>query len=165
MIGTGIKFDRPIRRQLKRAFEKYELEVGVLDNRPRRAAKAGSRKTFAGGPARAAGGRQAGTSTTAVAARLRKRAGNFLTAPFRAVASRDVRAFVLAIMKFSVGRGTRAAVEKALRDAVVNPILRSKYGRNTRETAKKKGFNRFMIDTGQTVRAIRARVRQVRRVP
>ncbi len=165
MVGTGIKFDRPLRPQLRRAFERFEFEVGVLENRSRRAAKPGSRKSFAGGPARGTTGRGSGGRAAFVASMLRKRAGNFLTAPFRIATSRDVRSFVLAVFKYAVGRGNRAGVEKTLRDAVVNPILKGKYGRNSASTAKAKGFNRFMIDTGQTVRSIQAKVRQVRRVP
>jgi hypothetical protein len=45
-----------------------------------------------------------------------------------------------------------------LQAIVRNPILRGDYGKNKKETIKRKGFDRYMIDTGQFFNSIIARV-------
>ncbi len=75
-----------------------------------------------------------------------------------------MRIMVKALGDFLSGKNkSKASVETAMTRVVVNPILQRKYGHNSRATAKAKGFNRFLIDTGQLVKAISAKVSLRRR--
>jgi hypothetical protein len=53
-------------------------------------------------------------------------------------------------------------VEKLLLNVVRKPILLRKYGPNTESAREAKGFDRLMIDTGQVVRSIQAKIKRRR---
>lgn len=49
-------------------------------------------------------------------------------------------------------------LKNSLKAVIVKPIFTSFYGRNSEKTAKIKGFNKLLIDTGQTIKAIEVRI-------
>lgn len=165
MAGVEIKLDRRFYKQAKGVFEKYDFEVGVLTNSPHNVAQPRSKglKSYAGGPARKTSIRPSGQSIAQVSERLRKETGiNFYTQPFRSKKNADILRFVKSFFDLCGGRGEKRRCENTLQAIVRNPILRGDYGHNSKQTIKQKGFDRFMIDTAQLFRAIRARV--IRRV-
>jgi hypothetical protein len=58
-----------------------------------------------------------------------------------------------------LGELKRLGFETCLQAIVRNPILKGEYGRNSRLTQKIKGFNRYMIDTAQLFKNIKADVK------
>lgn len=143
--------------RVKGVIERYEFEVGILKNTRHKSALP-ALKSYAGGPARKTG--VSGSSTTAeVSRRLRSHLGfNYLSRPFQKRNS-DILRFTHAFLKTALhGADSKRAVN-LLQAVVRNPILRGDYGKNSRKTADRKGFNRLMIDTAQLFKSIQARVK------
>ncbi len=145
-------------------FEQYSFEVGVLQDGPHKVALPKSRglRVVAGGPARKTGSKVEGTLAE-VSEENRKKTELF-TKPFKKKTS-DITKFTREFFKLTFKKSTVKKVEVFLQAIVRNPILKGAYGDNTAKTAKTKGFNRFMIDTGQFFRSIKAKVKRVRNVP
>lgn len=159
-----IRVDGRFQKHLRLVIGRYTGEVGILQDKPHKNAVSGSIKSFAGGPARRTG-RKASDTLSGVSKSIRAQTGiNIYTAPFRNKKNREILRFAQEFLKRLIrpGQVSQRRVENLLQAIVRNPILRGDYGRNTRTTAKRKGFNRFMIDTAQFFKGIRARV--VRRV-
>lgn len=182
----SFKLDGRFKKEAVGRIERYEFEVGVLEDGPHKlpysrtrkeAAKqrrdgkvlgpaaSGYLKQFAGGPARKISNKDSGLTIGEVSEHLRKNTGiNFYTLPFSGGSkrSREFLDWLEAFMK-TVTKGTSAdkkRLENSLQAAVRNPILRGEYGTNRPSTAKGKGFNRFMINTGQLFNAIIAKVKK-----
>lgn len=163
-----LKLDKRFQKRLVVLVKGYTAEVGVLENKPhylpaRKTGPAGGTKSnlknLAGGPARKIGRRAAGTIAE-VSEKLRKHTGiNFYTKPFSLPRNKDILRFANEYVKTLLRPGSnKRRVENLLQAIVRNPILRGDYGRNRPVTARAKGFNRFMIDTGQLFNNIKARV-------
>lgn len=153
--------------RLKGRFGKYQFEVGIITDGVHKDPKP-ELGTYAGGPIR----KKARTGTkliSEVSRDLRERTGiNYLTEPFSkssvggvettaSASGRDIRKFAQEFFKLSFGRSEKKRAENLLQAIVRNPILRGDYGHNSELTVKIKGFDRYMIDTAQFFRAIRAR--------
>lgn len=179
MAGVQLKLDRRFYKQAKGVYERYQFDVGVLQDKNhkyplskgaaiKRLEKKGAGvsdltkylfTTLAGGPARRLG-KKSPQSVAQVSEDLRKRTGiNFYTKPFRSKGNRDILKFVRRFMEVCSGRGQVRQLENLLQAIIRNPIVRGDYGGNSDATAKSKGFNRFMIDTGQLFKAIVAKVK------
>lgn len=159
-VEFDIKLAGNLRKELKGKFGKYTFEVGILKDAVHRKAKSNLLKTqLAGGPVRAKG-KPSNKSIAQVAQSLRAKTRiNYLTRPFKVKKNEDILRFSKAFFKLCLGRGQKKQVENYLQAIIRNPITRGDYGRNSRLTAKIKGFNRLMIDTGQFFRAITARTK------
>lgn len=96
-----------------------------------------------------------------ISAKVRKQV-DYLRLPFKKQ-SKELKNFVRLYFLYASGRGGRSPVETALRFLVRQPILKRKYGPNTRATIQEKGFDHRLVDTGQLYRNTKAKVR-VRRV-
>ncbi len=141
-------------------YERYELQAGILQDSAHRRPKPKSAGfgTLSGGPVRLKSKKTQG-NVSGVAERIRKAGDDYIRAPFSQPRSAPMRDFLRALGDLLTDRTTRSKVETALRAVIREPILRGKYGRNSIATARVKGFNRKLIDTGQFYRAIIARVR------
>ncbi len=157
-----IKLDGRFAKQAKGVYEKYNFQVGVLQDAPHKKAIPASKglKSYAGGPARMTSNKSSGKSISQVSESLRKHIGiNFYTKPFKSKKNKDILDFVKVFFDVCSGKSQPKRAENMLQAIVRNPILRGDYGKNSTITAKIKGFNRFMIDTSQLFRAITAKVR------
>jgi hypothetical protein len=162
MAGFEIKLDKRFRRQAKGVYEKYEFQVGVISDSAYKLPLPASKglKSFAGGPARKISSKPSGLMISEVSEALRKNTGiNFYTKPFTSGKNKDILDFVKSFFDLCAGRTQAKQTENLLQAIVRNPILRGDYGRNSKITAKIKGFNRFMIDTSQLFQAITAKVK------
>lgn len=160
-MSISIKLDGRFRKKAQGVFEKYEFQVGILEDRAHKEAQPRTKglKSYAGGPARKTSNKSSGMSISDVSERLRKHIGiNFYTKPFSSKKNKDILNFVKEFFDLCAGRSQVRRAENLLQAIVRNPILRGDYGRNSQVTAKNKGFNRFMIDTAQLFRAIQAKV-------
>lgn len=185
---VSMKIDKRFQKHLRVIFARHAADVGVLEDKPYRlpltmqqARKNAYRsvlrekektgvtykqntfkakyKNFLGGLARKTGRRTDGTIAQ-VSKSLRRNTGiNIFIKPFSLPKNRDILVFARRYVE-SIMRPARPKkrVENLLQAIVRNPILRGDYGRNSRATAKAKGFNRFMIDTGQLFQNIKARL-------
>jgi len=159
------KIDNRFVSKMKGRIDKYDFEVGIFDSTPRKQAKPKSKgfKNLAGGPARKTGKTTSNTNQS-VAKRLRlKYKVNIFRKPFKNKNNSDLKRVINLMIKlfFSDGIGnasSEARLKNALQALVRNPILRGDYGNNSPKTVRNKGFNRFMIDTGQMFKSIKAKI-------
>lgn len=156
-----ILLDKKFKKKVRGMFDKYQFEVGVLkDGQHRDPISAGQNgagtKTLAGGPARRQSRKNSDKTISQVSKELRDKTGlNYLTAPFQDPNS-EILKFAKEYLKLVFGGSQKKRVENLLQAIIRNPIVRQDYGKNTQATAKIKGFNRLMIDTGQLFKSIKA---------
>lgn len=168
MAAKFAKFKRDITEVLKQKIEPWQVEVGILQDAPHRVGL-DKMKKFAGGTARHVSRIDSGKSISQVSADARKALGiNYLTRPFQSRNRRNSDAVRMMIefykLVFQEGKSAgKRRYENAVQAVIRNPLTRADYGRNKSSTAKIKGSNRKFIDTGQLFRAIKARVKLVRR--
>lgn len=147
-------------KRIKKSIEGYSFDVGVLKDTQHKAAIRGELKAFAGGPARKVSRDEQKATIGEILIFNQARANkDFLRLPFKEKTSEIVK-FSREFLKLALkhpGANVRR-VENLLQAIVRNPILRGDYGVNTSKAAKAKGFNRYLMDTAQMFRAIRARM-------
>lgn len=159
-----IQLDNRFKKKVQGMFEKYEFQVGILNNGPHREAQDKDKglSTYAGGPTRKKSRGSAQSIADVSEANRKRMRVNYLTAPFKKRSS-DIIKFSNEFFKLVFGRSEKKRAENLLQAVVRNPILRGDYGKNSSFTAQNKGFNRLLIDTAQLFRSIVARAR-VKRV-
>lgn len=152
-------------RKLQGRIDKFEFEVGVLEDGPHYNPVDTPRfgepelKSYAGGPARKQTRTPGPLTTGEVLIENMKRLNiNLLQRPFQERNS-DIMKFTDAFLKLAVRRPgiSIKRVENLLQAIVRNPILRQEYGQNDSATADAKGFDRHLIDTAQMFRKIIAK--------
>jgi hypothetical protein len=150
-------------KKLKSRIEKYEFEVGVLDDRPHYEPKM-EQSSYAGGPVLKKSRIKSPLSTGEVLVENQQRLGiNLLSRPFQEKNS-DILKFTKAFLQLVTGgKASIKRVENLLQAIVRNPILNEEYGSNKSATADAKGFDRHLFATGQMFRAILARAKRVRK--
>lgn len=154
--------------KLKRQVEGWELEVGVLDDKPHKDPvetklfQEGLLGSYAGGPVRRKSS-TVGEKTTAeiLVENMQRMNINILLRPFQEKNS-DILKFTNYFLKYIIGGlgGNQKRVENLAQAIVRNPILQQEYGPNSSGAADSKGFNRHLFDTGQMFQAIKARVQK-----
>lgn len=164
-----LEFGKSFTKKLKGRIEQYEFEIGVLQNKPHRDAIETPRfgepqlGTYAGGPVRKAQ-RKTGDKTIGeiFIENMERLNINLLLRPFQEQNS-DIMRFTRAFMEMITRKPTmpKKRLENLLQAIVRNPILRQEYGGNSSQAADNKGFDRHLIDTGQTFKAIEARAKRV----
>lgn len=154
-------------KKLQHRIEQYNFEVGVLDDKPYRdpvyhsLLETPQLGNYAGGPVRKATRQDSGKTVGEVLIDNMKRLNiNLLWRPFQDENS-DILKFTRAFLQMAVAKGSVKRVENLLQAIVRNPILKQEYGGNSSATADAKGFDRHLIDTGQTFKSIRAKVKRV----
>jgi len=158
---TTIKLDRRFQDQVKGKLQVYNFEVGILNDKQRKSPKKGL-KSFVGGVARKTGA-ISGITLSEASKDLREKTGiNFYTRPFKSRMNKDINRLLKNFFDYAFGRSTQKRLTNTLQAVVRNPITRGDYGVNNPLTAKIKGFNRLMIDTGQLFKNIKARVLKIK---
>lgn len=137
-------------------LDKYECEVGILQDKPHYNAGIGF-KTYAGQQL-ARTGRKIVGSLADVAQDLDRRF-HWLERPWRMQSNQAVQDVVNDIAESMNGRDPRAKqrVLNGVQAVVRNPILRGDYGGNSSQWAQVKGFNKLLMWTGQFFQNIKAR--------
>lgn len=157
-------------KRLAGRIEQYEFEVGILDDKEYRlpletpAGQQPQLKQFAGGPARKQTRVNSGKMISDVLLGNMERLNiNVLQRPFQETNSAIMK-FTEAFLRMALsGSVSEKRVVNLIQAIVRNPILRQEYGKNKSATADAKGFDRHLIDTGQTFNQIKARVKRVRK--
>lgn len=134
-----------------------EIEVGIIDAKLMKEPKPNELKAFAGGKARKVSGKYSKSSTADNLKKLDLKYRIFSLPLQNRDATYDE--MINAIVDHKVNKSNRLnRIRNAVKGLFLKPILIGKYGRNTPKTAEIKGFNRLMIDTGQTISAISVRM-------
>ena len=144
-------------RFIQKDLDKYESEVGILEDKP--AAKwKGPIRTLYGGKANRQAGQNKETTLRALMAKFNT-TYNILLAPWKSAENKDVLN-VIDKMTADMNKGgkLKQSFINAMQAVVRNPILRGDYGKNTKETQATKGFNRLMINTGKFFSNIKVRL-------
>lgn len=147
----------PLGPFIQQELDKYGVEVGIFEDRPAANWKK-EQKQFAGGPAN----KVAGKSEASLQEIFKKFdvEFNLLLSPWRNPDNDDVVKLIgQMIADMSVNGNRRQPFLNAAQAVVRNPILRGDYGENSKEWAKKKGFNRLFINTATMFKAIIARMK------
>lgn len=158
--STLKKVTQKAKKKLSKAFESKKSKSKRRHQAKVKALKARGLGYMEGGPVRLQKSTVRGTIQD-VAGYVRKRHGiPYLTEPFRNMKSKDARILTRALLNLIVKKKRGyAEVEKALRDCIRNPFLKKRYGKNSRNAARIKTFNRLGIDTGQFFQALDGKVR------
>lgn len=163
MIIEGKGLDKMIEGELG----KYRFEVGILENKRHYLPATGDTYLTKGQPAyyNYAGLKLRKPSsykyngTLYSVARDMDQAFKWLRKPFMLQSNEDLFNVLYFIVENMNGKETRQRIINGIQAVVRNPILRGAYGRNSAKTAKKKGFNKLLMDTGQLFKNIKARLR------
>lgn len=143
-------------RFIQKDLDKYESEIGILEDKP--AAKwKGPQRTLYGGPANKQAGQNKETTLRALMAKFNN-TYNILLAPWQSAENKDVlRVIDRMVADINKGGKMKQSFLNAMQAVVRNPILRGDYGDNTKATEATKGFNRLMINTGKFFSNIKVR--------
>lgn len=164
-MKINLKLDKKFKKNVQGIFGKYEFEVGVLQDKSHMTPMTGQRglhgqdviSNYASGPIRKASSKDSGLAISDVSKSMRDRLGfNYLQKPFQKRSS-DIIKFSNEFFKLVFGKSEKRRCENLLQAIVRNPMLRGDYGKNSDLTKKIKGFDRYMIDTAQLFKAIKAK--------
>lgn len=164
-----LEFSKSFAKKLKGRVERYEFEVGILEDKPHREPMEHglfgepNLTTYAGGPVRKATRTAGPQSVGEVLVQNMERLNiNLLLRPFQEKNS-DILKFTKSFMEMITTRPNmpKKRLENLLQAIVRNPILRKEYGNNSSSTADNKGFDRHLFDTGQMFKEIKARAKRV----
>lgn len=162
MIIKGKGLDKMIEGELG----KYRFEVGILENK-RHYLPYVSDTTYTKGQnswynyaglklRRQSSFKYKGTLFSV--ARDMDQAFKWLRRPFMLQSNEDLFNVLYFVVENINGKENRQRIINGIQAVVRNPILRGAYGRNSAKTAKKKGFNKLLMDTGQLFKNIKARL-------
>ncbi len=146
-------------KKLAFKLDKYQVEVGLLNNKPRKKPLFGKYKTYAGKILLREGKASKGADMVEVAKVLDKRY-KWLRKPFLLANNKEVVAVLNDIVKDMNGQDLKKRILNGFQAVVRNPILRGEYGINTAKWAKRKGFNNLLMMTGQFFKSINARFKE-----
>lgn len=158
-----LTLDKRFKQRMQARYDRFEMQVGILEDGPHRKPKPASAglSSYASGPVRKKSRTNGPLTISEVSEAIRGRMEvNYLTDPFKKKSS-DIIKFSDGFFRMASGKANtmRRRVENLMQAIVRNPILRGDYGSNSALTKKIKTFNRYLIDTGQFFKAIRARVK------
>lgn len=162
-----LEMERGFTKKLARKIERYTFEVGVLDDGPHYEGIEGvddqppAQKSYAGGPARKQTRVPSGLTIGEVLVKNMERMNiNILLRPFEEKSALLVR-FTNEFLKSALAAKSMKRVENLLQSVVRTPILKGEYGANSSIAADHKGFNRFLIDTAQMFKSLKAKAKRV----
>lgn len=143
-------------KKLAFKLDKYQVEVGLLSDKPRKKPKFGHYKAYAGKTLLQEGKISKGATNIEVAKELDKRY-KWLRKPFLLKNNKEVVLVLNDIVKDMNGADLKKRILNGFQAVVRNPILRGEYGLHSAKWAKIKGFQQLLMMTGQFFKAIQAR--------
>lgn len=160
----NIQIDKRFQKRIKGTFEKYEFEVGILEDKAYRKPLRGERglkgqdvlTNYAGMKVRKASRKKTEVNLSDISKENRDRY-DYLQKPFKKM-SPEIEKLFKDFIKFVFGKTEAKRLQNTLQAVVRNPIRSKMYGQNSQLTQKIKGFDHVMMDTAQFFKAIRARV-------
>jgi hypothetical protein len=103
-------------------------------------------------------GKSIGGSQIELASELEDKYG-FLSKPLKED-SKELKGVLNELISYKIyeNKENKNRLLNATKSLILKPILTDKYGRNSKKTEKTKGFNKFLIDTGQTIKRLQVRI-------
>lgn len=161
-----IALSKGLQKTLQGTFEKYEFEVGILEDKPHKLPVEWNHTQtndsevltkYAGATVRKASRKNSDKTVAQVSKEMREKY-DYLVAPFK---KKDaaIQKLIKDFFKLAFGKSESKRLQNTLQAVVRNPILKKEYGPNTSATQRHKGFDHVMMDTAQFFKSIRARVR------
>lgn len=83
---------------------------------------------------------------------------SFLTTPVKKVSSFTKEFWTAVFTSDNIQK-----INNSYKALIIQAINKGKYGRNKKSTIKRKGFDRKLIDTGQTIKAIKVNVKGLKK--
>lgn len=159
--GDGLTFEtNKWAEQLRKEYAQFEFHTGIIEDKSEPLPKYGEHVgKQIGGISPLKKGAKSGTMVSEIAKKFDE-AYNWLISPWRKESNRDVLNVITDYSRYLAKPGNESRLRNAVQAVVRNPIMRGEYGDNREETAKKKGFNKFMIATGTFFDNIKALVRR-----
>jgi len=153
-----VKIKSDIAKKIQKEIGKYNFEVGILQDQPKKMPKKGGSKSYAGLKISATGATSSKVSLAEIAKYTDNRFG-WLKKPFKISGNKDVLKIVqeIAAQTFSKKSTDNKRLENAVQAVIRNPILRGDYGSNAASTIKAKGFDKLGINTAQLFKSIKAK--------
>lgn len=132
------------------------IEVGIFEAKNRKKAKK-ELKSLGKGVSRKVGSNT--NQSTADILEILDNKYKMLAKPLESNTS-EYEEFVNATIEYANEKTStnKNKVKNSLKAVIIKPIFKSVYGLNTQDTAKRKGFNKLLVDTGQTIKAIEVRI-------
>lgn len=146
-------------KKLAFKLDKYQVQVGLLEDKKRKQPKFGEFKNYAGKTLLREGKVSNGASLVEVAEYLDRRY-KWLRKPFLIKNNKEVVLVLNDIVKDMNGQDLKQRILNGFQAVVRNPILRGEYGHNKDKWAKKKGFNQLLMMTGQFFKNVKARFKK-----
>jgi hypothetical protein len=133
------------------------IEVGIFEAKQRKKASKGL-KNLGKGKARKVS--VLSSQTTADVLEILDNKYKILSNPLENQNTKEHEVFMDSLIEYSNDKTAANSnkIKNSLKAVIVKPILTSVYGYNTQKTADKKGFNKLLVDTGQTVKAIKVKI-------
>lgn len=156
MINAKFHTSESLTRFLNTRLRGFDVEVGILENKPAAKWKHQQAGQLAGGPRNRQGGSNKEVSLQALMDKFNT-AFNILLAPWRKESNKDIVLLIREMVRNLANKSDRRRFLNTAQAVVRNPISRGEYGKNSAAWAHIKGFNRLMINTGRFFTAIRAR--------
>jgi hypothetical protein len=144
-------------KDLEKEFD--SIEVGIFDKKKHKSAKDkdSGLKIFAGGSARKIG-KNSDKSNSEILEKLDK-SFKILQDPIAKTNATEYKNFIESVLVNKKDfEKNKNKISNAFKALFIAPILKQKYGRNSKKTAENKGFNRFLIDTGQVLKNIKVKI-------
>ena len=138
------------------AIEQYHFEVGIIEDGVHFAPRvdAGT-TTYAGTTVRRRSSKPEG-SVSNIASKLQGFSG-WLSEPFQEKSNELLDFAKTYIAEVQKKQANENRLRNLVQAIVRNPILRRDYGSNKPQTAKSKGFDHLMVDTGQFFKSVKAK--------
>lgn len=137
------------------------IEVGIINGKLRKQAKSkgAGLKSVGNMQARKIANKDTKQSTADVLEVLDNKLG-ILDKPLDKNNSSEYKEFIECIVDYANYKSTITLnrLKNSLKVVIIKPIAKSIYGSNAQDTAKRKGFNKLMVDTAQTIKAIEVSV-------
>lgn len=153
-----IELSKTFAKKLSRRIEKYEFEVGILNDKTRYLPTDDIRQYAGGDVLKQSRQKSNITNADVLVGNMKRLNIDLLLRPFQETSSEIVR-FTKEFLRMATGsKVSTKRIENLLQAVVRNPILRKEYGDNTASTADLKGFNRHLFQTGQMFKSISARL-------
>jgi hypothetical protein len=159
MINIKFKIDPKELMDIAKGMEKdLYMEYGYFKDHTLNEPGKGLKSLGKGIKAKEVGNSVSGSSQVALSSKLEDKYG-FLSKPAHKDSS-ERQEVIEELISYKIygNKESKKKLLEATKAMILAPILHDKYGRNSEKTAKDKGFNKFLISTGDTIKRLQVKL-------